>query len=386
MTAQKLYGTLKFLDALDTKLRLQTSLESIGDALNNLVSSPAHPQHQSALANALATFTAAATKLSESISASTRALIAELGGAEFFDPSMAEKVNGSISSNAMTPSVASDFVQDYVTRRAAFLATVKSTLQGLQKLGISEAGLPPGSADLAFLIPRDLFKNHLAAFAKELTFISHLIRDFSEATTGHAESAELQELSSSVPTVALAASGAVILAIAEIVSKFLDAWKKIEEIREIRGRLTKIGLKGAAVEELTEQITTTVNEVIEESTDLVIVNYTGEPGRKNELKNALRQDMGRLFGQIERGLKIEFRAEPKGGGDEGNEKALESLSNLSREIQFPQIANEPMLLASGEILEGPIEGIKVSKKTATHKTTTKKETHKETKQETKQEP
>ena len=178
-----------------------------------------------------------------------------------------------------------------------------------------------GSADVAFLIPRDLFNNQVGTFAKELVFINLLIRDCSEATTGKVESVDLKELSSSVPTVALAASARVVLALAKILNKFLDAWKRIEEIREVRGRLTKMGLKGVALEELTGQISTTVEEVVEESTSTLLIEYNGDSGRKNELSNALTQDMRRLFGQIERGLKIELHAEAK--ADEQDEVYLD---------------------------------------------------------------
>jgi len=62
-----------------------------------------------------------------SLSASERAAIAEIGGGEFFDPDLAEKVKASIAANAMTPSVARDFVLDVATRRAEFLRTIKTT-------------------------------------------------------------------------------------------------------------------------------------------------------------------------------------------------------------------------------------------------------------------
>jgi hypothetical protein len=321
----------------------------------------------------------------ESITPSQTAVIAEMGGQEFFDPSIAEKVKASISANAMTPSVARDFVQGVASRRTTFLATVRSTLQGLAKLHVSEAGLEPGSADLAFLIPRDLFKNHLGAFAKELKFISQLVQHVGEGVTGEAVPVELEGLSSSVPTIELGASLAAIATLATIVNKFLDAWERIRKIRNLRNELTEIGMKGTAVEELTEQITTTVNEVVEESTEIVLVNYNGDSGRKNELANALKQDTRRLFGQIERGLTIEFHAEPKPNAGEEDKKALETISDLSRQMQYPQIASEPILLGSAEILEGEIQAVKHSKKTTTQKTTaSKKESHKEIKQETKE--
>src|SRR5205809_3390168 len=117
MTADKLYEILKFLENLDGKLGLQQSLDAIGAALNNLVSQPAQPQHQTALAQALASFESAVAKMAAAISPSQMAAIKAMGGEEFFDPSIADKVKTSVQTNAMTPSVARDFVQDLVSRR-----------------------------------------------------------------------------------------------------------------------------------------------------------------------------------------------------------------------------------------------------------------------------
>jgi hypothetical protein len=132
------------------------------------------------------------------------------------------------------------------------------------------------------------------------------------------------------------------------------------------------------------KITTTVDEVVEESTEIVIANYAGDGGRKR-IETALKQDAGRLFGQIERGLTVKFRAETKSGADAKTEKTLEMITNLNKEMQFPQIAREPILLESGEILEGELRTVKHSKKTTMHKTSTsKKETQKDGKSETKE--
>ena len=335
MTAQKLYGTLKFLDALDNKLGLQTNLEAILAALTSLVAAPAQPTYQSALADAMAGFEAAAAKLRDSITPSRATAIADMGGAEFFDPLIAEKVKTSIQSNAMTPSVAMDFVQYLASRRDAFLGVVRSAIQSLEELNIRESALAPGTADLAFLIPRDLFENHLDEFAKELRFIDRLIRDLSEALTGQPQAVELKELSSSIPTIAVVAGLIVIDRLATIVNKFLDAWKKLEEIRDIRARLKKAGLTGTRTEdELDEKVTTIVEEVVEESTSLVLIDYKGEPTRKNELETAIKQDTKRLFGQIERGLTIEFRAVPNPSAGEEDKKALGNVSTLSQNMQL----------------------------------------------------
>ena len=307
-------------------------------------------------------------------------MIKQMGGDDFFDPMIADKVNTSIQLNAMTPSVARDFVQDLATKRSSFLSTVRAGKDNLQALGIRQSTLSPDSADIAFLIPREIFKNHLGDFAKELNFISRLIQHFAEAITGETRPVELEQLSSSIPTVAILTDVAVIGAIATVVNKFLEAWEKIERIRKMRTELAEIGLKGIAIAELTEQITTTVDEVVEESTEIVVTKYEGDGGRKSELRNGIRQDTRRLFGQIERGLTIEFRAEPKKGSDGELQKTLQNISDLGRQMEFPQVAKEPMLLGNGEVIEGDVQVAKQVKKTTTHKTTTtsaKKESSKE---------
>ncbi len=288
MTVNKLYSTLTFLVSLDGQLRLQPSLDTIKDTLNNLVNTPANPQFQGALASALTEFSKSARKLANSITPSQAAIIDEMGGGEFFDPSIAERIQASISANAMTPSVARDLVQNLANSRKTFLDTIGSTIQCVKRLNFTQAALPAGSADLAFLVPRDLFDNHLAEFAKELSFISRLIQHIAEGVTGQAEPVELESLSSSIPTVAVGASLAAIATLATIVSKFLEAWERIHKIRKLRDELTDIGMGGVAVEELTEKVTTTVDEIVEESTELVLVGYNGhDPGRRNELKTAI---------------------------------------------------------------------------------------------------
>ena len=62
-----------------------------------------------------------------------------------------------------------------------------------------------------------------------------------------------------MPAVALLVSAPVIGLVAFAVNKFLEAWERIEKISKIRAELTEIGMKGQAVEELTEQITITVS-------------------------------------------------------------------------------------------------------------------------------
>ena len=355
MTIETFYATLKFMIELDRELSLQGELESISSSLGNLVNAPAQPQYQSALATGLSNLSNGMDALGRNLTPSLVLSIVEMGGGEYFDPHIADNVRLAVSENAMTPSVARDSIQRLVSKRASFLKTVEETEEGLEKLGIRESTLSPGSADLSFLIPRELFKNQLGSFAKELTFLSRLVGDFSEALTGTAEPAQLEQLASSIPTVAIMTGVKIVAAIAEVVNKFVEAWGKIEKIRKIRGELSEMGLKGAATEQLTTQITTTVDELIEESIRFTLNAYSGEATRKKELENAIRQDTRRLFGQIERGLTIQFRAAPAAKNmDPEDKKALDDVTRISQTIQFPGISIEPLLLTPGEVIEGEL--------------------------------
>src|ERR1700679_1064575 len=203
MTVERFYETLESLISLDSKLQFQELLESVSAALGNITAAPAQPTHQSTLATVIASLDEKSTLLSELLTPAQIEAISEIGGEEFFDPEISESIRNSISANPMTPSVARDFFSDLVSRRATFLSTVKQTLAGMKELGISSDKLATGSADLAFLIPRSLFKDELGSFAKELNYMHRLFMHLSESVTGKAEDARLETLASSTPTVAL---------------------------------------------------------------------------------------------------------------------------------------------------------------------------------------
>jgi hypothetical protein len=169
MTSQKLLEALQLMVNLDAELKLQASLNKIRESLANLAGQPATPQFQTNLASGMSAFSDGVSQLRSRITPSQFGRIAELGGEEYFDPSIADKIRDQIERNAMTPSVASSFVNDITTRRAEFLQTVKATLNGLDDLlstEPSEEKFAPGEA--AFTIPRDLFDNQLGKFSKSL--------------------------------------------------------------------------------------------------------------------------------------------------------------------------------------------------------------------------
>ena len=113
---------------LDDQLHLQSYLDSIKETLNVLASQPANPQHQGNLASNLDSLSKSCEKLRAAITPSQTSAITEMGGAEFFDSTIADKIKSSVSANAMTPTVVRDFVQDIASRRSNFLQNVRGTI------------------------------------------------------------------------------------------------------------------------------------------------------------------------------------------------------------------------------------------------------------------
>src|SRR5690349_19022297 len=118
MTTGKLYALLSLLEGVEKRLKIQATLDAIVVALTNLTNQPAVPQHQSALASSIAGLEAAAPRLRDEITPSQAADVKAMGGEDFFEPSLAEKVKSSVQTNAMTPSVARDYVQNVTSKRA----------------------------------------------------------------------------------------------------------------------------------------------------------------------------------------------------------------------------------------------------------------------------
>lgn len=380
MTTETLHDTLNYIVTADRDFQLQASLQSVSTSLTSLVQTPAQPPVQQALAAAMTALDKATTSLREDLTPSRTEHISELGGGEFFDPGLSNDIRNSIAVNAMTPSVANAYVQDKLTRRAAFLQSVKQTLAGMQELKLSGSAPAAGHADITFVIPRSLFDDELEPFAKELTFISRLIKDVGEAGTGTPEAPVLESLSSSTPTVAILAGVGAIKTIAEAVKAFLEAWKQVQELRDARNKITELGLSGAAIAELDDRITEVVEQVVETTTSTSIESYKGDSGRRNELESSIRQNTRRLFGQVERGLVVQFRAEPS-DEDDDRQDDLEAIATLSRTMEFPAVASSPLLLKATQLIEGDVEKFTTTTttKTVTKSTSKKAATKKDSK-------
>jgi hypothetical protein len=134
---------------------------------------------------------------------------------------------------------------------------------------------------------------------------------------------------------------------------------------------------GVALEQFNEKIEETVTEVVEETVRFSLASYPKkDEARKNELITALSQDYRRLFGQIERGLVVEFRARPEDVSGNRDADPLIEVRDIAAKLDYPAADPQPLLLSSGELLEGEIT--RTVKKTITKTKTKTKSAESET--------
>ncbi len=155
------------MQTVDEELRLQSSLNQIRDNLAALTNSPAATHQQASLATALQTLTDGANRIHDEITPAQLTVIQELAGTEYFDPAIADNVRTTIERNAMTPSVARDYVQDLTDQHAHFLLVSECRTALRNLIPIEELAGQTIDAEAAFTIPRDLFGNQFRPSQKK---------------------------------------------------------------------------------------------------------------------------------------------------------------------------------------------------------------------------
>ena len=188
----------------------------------------------------------------------------------------------------------------------------------LEALGFQPLKLEPGTAELGFLIPRDLFQNTLGGFSIELKQIDWVVGWFSEAVNGEREAARLDQLSTSDPTVLIGAATDVVLAIGGTITFLLATYKKIVDIKEVRERTRGLKIANdAALKPFDDHITKVVNDAFDQKVRELLPSKGTE--RDHEVEEGLRWAMRYMMSRFERGMKVEVRFLPPLKSEDGSE-------------------------------------------------------------------
>lgn len=347
MNASRLKQLIDFLLAMETQHRIQKRLSALNSSLSNLASQPPSSENQNAIAESLKNLRESTLALDRSLSAAQRNGMEEIGALPYFSEVLVSNVNGWLSQNPITPSIASQQLQEVVGKRQQFLESLTVATKSLAALGIIADSLQEGEAELGLTIPRLLFDNELKGLSEELGEINQILRTFAEVAGSKETSFAVKEISTSDPVFTLAMDQQTLLIVAGVIAYFITNLKQLMEIKKLRNETKKVLPESAKM--FDEAIKKRIDEALAQKHKELIEQYKGDNARKNELSNALKFAMGGLYSRFERGLNVQINvlppAKPKDGSeqDEALVTSFAQLQQLSRELEVPLLDDEPLL-------------------------------------------
>jgi len=356
MHASRLRQFIQYLLKAETRLALQNKLNLYVAAMANLVAQPQDPAHQTAVADTLNAAHAAFTEFEGGITPAQLAALSEIGASQYFSTSIISNIKSMMASNPLTPTVVQQSVNELVTQRGTYIESLKSASTSLGALKVPYDELATDTAEIGFLIPRDLFNNRLDLLVKELRDIELIIRQFSEVVIGRVEEIHVRQISTSNPLFFFEFNPVTIAAIGASITWMLNTWKQALDIKKKYNELKALGIDDDILVQIEDNVKKKVEQSIQERAAELIAKYDGkDPGRKSELENGLKWAMQALMARVERGLIVEIHylppPKPKQEGITPETQAAydaqaekyEHLSLIAKDLEFPAIEGEPIL-------------------------------------------
>ncbi len=352
MNTSRLLEIIATLREIEEQYQIQSRIQNVLNALNNLTSNPQDQNFQAELPRHLDTLGEALAGVHNRIQPAQAPLLEEIGAYRFFGADIAGEIATVIRDNPATLAVARQQVERLTGERQSFLARIANVEEGLRGLNVRVNQLEPGNAEIGFQLPRKLFDNDFDGLIKELRDIRFIIRAVSEVVIGAAEPVEVRQISTSDPLFFFGINAAIIVALGGVVTWALDTWERVEKIRKIRREAQEIrAISDAEIEKfLTSKIKAEIDASVSEKIEEMLSQRIHEAGRTHELKSHLNVALQSVLAHVERGMTVEIRlsppkpADPDEIGRAAEEQELfQSLNTLRRQLRFPAVQDTPIL-------------------------------------------
>lgn len=349
MNAERLFELSDLLTAIDVRLEVQPSLQTLVSDLAHVINNPGHAQFQTQFAHSFEQLRSTWDKMANSFSPAQVKLISEIGGAAYFIADFPSQLDATVRANGITPAVVRDEIESFRSDRENYLRTLNTLRDSLSGVGVAPYPLKPDSAEIGLLLPRDLFDNELGGLVKELHTINRIIKAFSEVSIGHTEPVEIHQISTSDPIFFLGLSPATIALLAGAITWALATWKAVEEIRKIRAETQK--LKSFSKEEIEKIFDTKIKQEIQIAVDLKVdelIPSKDGPGRHHEQRNDMAWALESILGRVERGMTVELRFLPPSITADSHQPSeqptsFDTLRAIVPQLQFPEPDKSPVL-------------------------------------------
>ncbi|WP_179349772.1 hypothetical protein [Winogradskyella pacifica] len=357
MNVERLHRILKDLDHLIKTEKIVTLLQQVRDHLQNQVSQPNQPAHQTNLVSALnKLYETLANSEYNNYSPSWKEIIEEISENVLFGIPLKKEIKEILSSNAITPAKALEDIKSIFNNLQAFQTATKSTLTGFKTLGIEEEDLEQGECELGYTIPRNYVENKLSELKNEIGELNFILNNISEAVTGEKQEYKVKTISSSDFLLYVIIGLQVADVLSKATERILNHYKQILEIKVLRNQLKEKGVPASK----TKSIETHANGMMRDeikaiAKEVIAEHYEGENGRKNELENGLIISLNKLANRIDKGFNVEIRVESLPEPEEEEESTAEyeakselinSIKESSRKIEFIDTGGESILKLS----------------------------------------
>jgi len=365
MNAERLHALVNGLTMEFQKTSSVDLLQGILNSLQAVVNGPpsSRSPRQAALGHALSnTYDALGNSPSDNYSPAMRQLLQELGGEDLVGNLLRLRIEAIFARNQITPDVALSELASLHHRVTSFRDAVRSCASALDALGVGKEDLKSGECEIGVLIPRKAVGNRLPGLADELEETSFILGTISEVATGTKDKLEVRSISSSDFLLHLKALAPYAACAAVCVERVVALYRQLLEIRKLQMDIRKQNLP-AEVDAIIEKH---VNSYMEaglrrEASDIIERFYKkGDPGRRNELCNALTIALNKLANRIDKGFNVEVRCEPLGTREKGTPPpdpellhALKTIQSLAKNMQFLKLDGQPILKLPESIEKPP---------------------------------
>lgn len=348
MNVEKLNSLAYDIVEENKTLQYVAKFQNVINTLQNVITQPQQPQHQTNLSNQLTALKEALFKsLVNDLSPAWYQVLVELEVNDVLGDNLYQKIEKILSQNQITPAKAKQELDTYFSKLNTKMTGFKNIVTGLETLEIGYDELEEGECEIGVLIPRDYIKNDLGKLGEEIKELTFIFNNYSELITGKKESFQIRNLSTSDPLITVATITAIAAGIAKTVGWLIDNYKKLLEIKKLKAELKNQGLS----EENLQGISDHSNGFMEKAIENIIVkiskeyNGSSDKNRKNELLNGVRISLNKIANRIDRGFNFEVRIEPikSDETDKKETKETKEIQVASKNLQFMKLSGQPIL-------------------------------------------
>lgn len=350
MNINKLYTTANIILKDFSEKGISSHLQTMVSQLQNTINAPQQPSHQQELSKSKTNlYNGLKEASSNKFNTIDVAATEELGVHDYIGDSLLKKIDDIFSRNEITPSIALEELTKINQTVTANIQALTKITQGFNELNIDDI-LKTDSFNLVVMIPRELMNNNLSGFAERMESLNSNLLVFSEITTGTRESFEIDSLSTTDPTIALAMTWETGKLLLDVLSSVAGIYGGYCLLKQQRQDFIDSGAPEDKLGELTDWIGEQIKEKVKEEIPPLVDKYyaNDDEGRKNELKTEARHKALRMIENIDNGYTFDIDEPDELREDDPEviaavEESLKQLNKNTKIIEQTKIVGNNLL-------------------------------------------